>query len=474
MNEQSLESPEPVYEEDYYQFTWPTLHIVATLERFTDARDDEVRVELTVLSDDPFHGDEPIILKTGVKLLLTGPNSRRDIARSLSQDNPQFDWARMLEQVCGLAIRRYRQGTPSIDLWDVDVSESSRYLVRPLIVENAVTIWYGSGGEAKSLLALAFGCAIAFNVTVSGLTPTISGKVMYLDWEDDDVTHAERAHAICRGLGIEGDRKRIIYKRMAVSLYDAARDIRKEIIRENVKFVVIDSVGMAAGGDPSDANSIIRCLSAARTLGVTAVAIHHLAKPQDGKKQNKDTPYGSIYAVNEARATWLVEKDESEAGDLRVVMTNKKSNRARLQPRQSFGIEFIEDSEERLHTVRFKRMSFLEAADVGSSVDRKWKVMQAIRDNGPMTVKGMAVMLGMTEANVRTTINTNKEMFTSLPNPAGRADLIALSEETGTEIPVDYQPSLDPPVAEVTPEWNADLDGARPDDPGFDPDENPF
>lgn len=432
-----LEQPLAQQDEDIHTYTWPGQQIRMTLERFAETRESDVRCEVKVESIDPFHGEEPIPLKVGQRLILGGPASRRDLVKALSEENPQFPWSRMVEQVCYLALQRHRQGTPSVDLADVELGESVRYLMRPVIPAGSVVIWYGSGGEAKSMLALAHMVAVAYNGNVAGTLPESTGKGMYLDWEDDDATHAERMQAILRGMEMRPSKGRIIYKRMATTLADSARDLRTEIIRENVKLVIVDSVGMAAGGDPSDANAIIRCMTACRQLGVTVIAIHHLAKPQDGKKQNKDTPYGSIYAVNEARSTWLVEKDEDSTGmTLRVAMTNKKANRSRLQPRQAFTIDFTEGEDGRLIEVRFRRLSFLQSANIGTT-DRKWKILSALKDHEmPMTVAEIAEATLLTEENVRDGLKSNPEMFTEMPNPDGRAKLWTYSREEGTEPPV--------------------------------------
>ena len=81
----------------------------------------------------------------------------------------------------------------------MEVPGPRRYLLKDLILAAYVTLLYGDGGVAKSLLALALAVAVAGG----------SGKwlgrevercpVLYVDFELDAEEQARRVHHLCRG-----------------------------------------------------------------------------------------------------------------------------------------------------------------------------------------------------------------------------------------------------------------------------------
>lgn len=439
----AISKPTVEFSEDMHFYRWDDLEIEATLERFSETRDGDYRCEISIVSTDPLHSD-PLTLLTPTRLLLIGPNSRRDIARKLVDERaaPDVPWPALFSLVCAESLKRYRAGDPAVDLWGVSLDNGGRFTVRPIVTRGAVTIWYGDGDSAKSMLALAVGCSVAYGIPFAGQLPDEVGRVLYLDWEDDKETHAVRMRAILKGMGVNADdgKRRIIYKRMSASLWDSARELRRAVLADRVRLVVIDSVGMASGGDPSDADGVIKCLSAARMLGVSVIAIHHLPKAAEGKRDTTK-PYGSIYAVNEARATWLVERqdDDPTGGQaVRLAMTNHKANRGRKQQRQALSMDFIEDNDENLVEVRITRLGFLAGASVGTGKGmRKWKILETLRTYGALTTQEIADHTDMTPQNVRATISDNPTMFVQVLNPNGRSQMWEAADTTANPEPDD-------------------------------------
>lgn len=368
----TLQKPHETYMEDLYRFEWPEAGVEIIAERFQEERAD-IRCELTVNSSHPTEGGQ---LYFG-RLLLMGPRARSDVVRALERRDHETDWGGMLEQVCTLALRRYREGEPAIDLWTADLGQASRYLVKPFVFDDALNLVYGSGDSGKSLLTLAIALAVASGEEVAGMVPERTGAVLYLDWEDSAYTHQERLRGLSAGAAVTPPPHGIIYRRMDASLKESLREIRKDVAKFKCVFCIVDSIGMACGGDPSEATSIIQTMIAARMIGIPVLGIHHIAK--DAK--DKSTPYGSVYASNEARMSWFVQS-EREDGQLTSVLTNYKSNRGARHERQSFRFTFKENDQEEIERIDIRPLSFGESKTVGDN-GTKWRIADWLKVNGP-------------------------------------------------------------------------------------------
>ncbi len=342
-----LTVPNATYSEDLYRFHWPDLGVECIVEGLVAEKTD-IRVEITLTLSHAVYGGR---LYTG-HLLLLGNNSRRDVRRTLEERVPDsaYDWGGMLEQVCLLSRERYRRGEPVVDLAGVEWRDKARFLLRPFVPDNAISILYGDGGTAKSLFALAMGVCIGTLSELVGMLPEKSGRVLYLDWEDDAATHAERLNAVCKGLDIDVPADMILYQRRAERLQDSTRELRRTIVEKDIVLVVVDSLGMAAG-NPMDEELMLGALKAARSFNCAVLMIHHL--PKDPKDKSK--PFGTVYASNEARMTWLVESSDDELGSsLSTLYTNYKWNRGRRLGRRAMTMRFEMTADDELTRVTFE------------------------------------------------------------------------------------------------------------------------
>lgn len=404
----TLERPEPAFQEDFYRFDWPDSLVTATLERFVEERTD-VRCELTVSSAHPTKGGQ---LYFG-RLLLLGPGARRDVVNHLRSRDESIDWQGVLEQICTLSLRRYREGEPAIDLWSADLGGIGRYLVRPFIFDDALNIIYGSGDSGKSLFSLAIALAVATGESVAGMVAERTGPVLYLDWEDSPQTHQERLRGLAAGAGVTVGDGAVIYRRMTASLKESAREIRKDIGKHKVVLAIADSIGMACGGDPSDASAIISTMVAARSFGVPVLGIHHIAK--DAK--DKSNPYGSVYATNEARMSWHVEAERAN-NQLSSVLTNYKANRGARHERQAFRFDFTEGASEAIERIDIACLTFGQSKGLGDS-GQKWRIAQYLGLAGTASVNAISAALEIPKATVRALLNRHGDLFTKVGDDWG-------------------------------------------------------
>jgi len=123
---------------------------------------------------------------------------------------------------------------------------SRRYLVKDLVLAAYVTLLYGDGGVAKSLLALALG------VAVSGGSEQWLGRkaencpVLYVDFELDAEEQTRRVQQLCRGQGLREPPDGLLYMSAlghpAKEAFAAALGACKE---HGVELMVVDSLGPA-------------------------------------------------------------------------------------------------------------------------------------------------------------------------------------------------------------------------------------
>src|SRR5215204_3243261 len=84
---------------------------------------------------------------------------------------------------------------------DMEVPGPRRYLLKDLILAAYVTLLYGDGGVAKSLLALALAVAVAGGSGKWLGREVESCPVLFTDFELDSEEQARRVHQLCRGQG---------------------------------------------------------------------------------------------------------------------------------------------------------------------------------------------------------------------------------------------------------------------------------
>jgi hypothetical protein len=211
-------------------------------------------------------------------------------------------------------------------LADVESPGPRRYLVEALVLGAYVTLLYGDGGVAKSLLALALAVAIAGDAEEWLGRRVESGPVLYLDFELDAEEQARRLRQLCRIAGRDREPpENLLYMsavgHRALDVFSAARKACEE---HGVVMVVLDSYGVALGGDAEASKDIIafnnEVLEPFRAMGVAVLVIDHQSKQQAGQSYQSKGAFGSVFKSNLARSVIQVEATGGDAAKaLRVV-----------------------------------------------------------------------------------------------------------------------------------------------------------
>lgn len=405
-----MNKPHTTFLLDRYRFSWSEEDIDVIVDRLHEEKAGlqcEISISTAAMPS-------PGLLREG-RFNLSAPTTRSQWERSLNDRMPDVDWYGVLEQICTLSIRRWREGEPLIDLGEVESSPDLPYLLSPFVIEGGATVLFADGGSGKSLFALALALTIATGTEIiPDVRPLRMGPVLYLDWEWDPDSHAERMAALCAGVGMAVPKGMIFYRREVTSVIESAAMIRQHIAAVGAVAVVTDSLGMARGGEPESADLTIRTFGAFRTFGVPVIAIDHVAKHATDKSQS----FGSVYTKNAARLMWRMDSVKDDGtNDLALNLVNTKANRKTQQSR-GYRVVMEEDDFERLTLVRF------DAADIRAIPGMAIKLgireqVASVLMKGALTDEEIVAALAndgitTTEVNVRMAISRNKEMFTTI------------------------------------------------------------
>lgn len=366
-----IETPKVNTIGDAYRFLWPTLGLEAELSRFherSDALVSEVLIAAAVFED----GKSSRKLLHRSNLNLMAARSRTELANNLLRRREDVDWNALIEQFCFLAIERWRDGDPTIDLRDVDFTQRPRWFIKPYLEYGGPTVLFGPGGTSKSFFALAMAVTVASGRPVVGRLQGPPGPVLYLDWETDEYTHAERLRGICSGVGTAGVPP-IFYRHMLGSLSESLPIVQREIARLGVIMTVVDSLAAARGAEPESAEVTNKLFTGIRALCVPALCIDHVSKAAmreagDGRL----SPFGSIFCENRARNTWSLRRAGDENSDeFAVAFVHQKTNNGRYQKGHAFHLRFsnvtTDREEERLQSLTIRSCDLADVPELESS-----------------------------------------------------------------------------------------------------------
>lgn len=367
------EVPQLRTEGDDIYFDWGDLALSVVLRNIGGGRDG-VRAEVAVRHKEAGHYHQ-------ANLSLMSTSGRTTFAKMLATRDPSLDWSEIVEQFCVMASEQLRRGEP-LELLEPKRKETSgRFLLNPLIPRGQTTLWFGDGGSGKSLLALAACRAIALEQDL-GAMHTSGATVAFLDWEWDKDEHEDRL------LRLGGDIT-IFYRHCTAPFADQAKMIKRDLDRERVDFVVIDSLGLACGGDLKEAEIVLKFFSALRGLNrQSSLVIHHVPK-------DKRDPYGSAYVKNSARSAWYVVRSSVDEKDgFRIVFQHRKVNAGPLLG--SYGMRIAFDEEAYTTTVG---AASARVPELVSGV--KDRILMVLDEYDGMTYQSLANELEMAEEKIR-------------------------------------------------------------------------
>jgi hypothetical protein len=232
---------------------------------------------------------------------------------------------------------------------DMEVPGPRRYLVKDLILAAYVTLLYGDGGVAKSLLALALAVAVAGGSGKWLGREVESCPVLYMDFELDSEEQARRVYQLCRGQGRDTPPENLLYMSAlghpAREAFTAALEACKE---HGVGLMVVDSLGPALQGDAEAARDVIgffqKSIEPFRVEGVAILIIDHQSRLQAGQSYQSKGAFGSVFKTNLARSVIQAQATERGEGTLTVRLRQKKHNFGPLAEPFGVNLSFTEEA----------------------------------------------------------------------------------------------------------------------------------
>jgi hypothetical protein len=265
---------------------------------------------------------------------------------------------------------------------DMEVPGPRRYLLKDLILAAYVTLLYGDGGVAKSLLALALAVAVAGG----------SGKwlgreveccpVLYVDFELDVQEQARRVHQLCRGQGVDTPPENLLYmSALGHPAGEAFTAALEACIEHSVGLMVVDSLGPALQGDAEAARDVIgffqKSIEPFRTEGIAILIIDHQSRLQAGQSYQSKGAFGSVFKTNLARSVIQAQATERGEGTLSVRLRQKKHNFGPLAEPFGVKLSFTEQAVS-LEVVELDALELAEEATLNAT-DR----VKLALENGP-------------------------------------------------------------------------------------------
>lgn len=396
------EQPVAEYHTDFYRFTWAGAGVEIELSRFSESGD-TLTAEATAASR---HGDDVMLLKRSRVNLLTDGGARLAFQKALQARAQAIPWPTLLEQAFFLAVERFREGEPAIDLADVEPG-GQRWLLHPYIEIDGATVMFGPGGTGKSMLAVALAFQVATGEGILGSLRAEAHPVLYLDWEANEHIHAGRTRAVAHALGHDESTRGLLYYRQMTSPLSAAVPwLRRFIAQRAIGLIVVDSMTPARGSSEHATyeSASMRLYDALRSLGIAALVIDHVSKGaiQAARGSGEAVlPYGSIMSLNRARNAWLVTQGalEGQAACYCLSLEHVKTNNGLYEPRRAYRVEHTNDAEGRLIAVDYSSTSFTGAFPGKMTLAER--ILELLR-GGAMSAADIGQDLGVAPANIRT------------------------------------------------------------------------
>jgi hypothetical protein len=283
---------------------------------------------------------------------------------------------------------------------DMAMPGPRRYLVKDLVLAAYVTLLYGDGGVAKSLLALALAVAVAGGSGTWLGREVESCPVLYMDFELDSEEQARRVYQLCRGQGLDTPPEDLLYmSALGHPAGEAFTAALEACIEHSVGLMVVDSLGPALQGDAEAARDVIgffqKSIEPFRVEGIAILIIDHQSRLQQGQSYQSKGAFGSVFKTNLARSVIQAQATERGEGTLTVRLRQKKHNFGPLSEPFGVRLSFTEEAVS-LEAIELDASELAEEATLNAT-DR----VKLALENGPAYPWDIAESTGLAVKTVK-------------------------------------------------------------------------
>ena len=306
-----------------YLIEWPEPpNLKAKVSRLHISSDGQVKGELEIRHNQ--NGKEAYSL-VPTQFNFSTETTRSKFAKQLSEKlDLKIEWHEVFDYLSQKIQELARGGEPVIELVTGEDIKPPEYLLYPLIIKNYPNVIFGDPSAAKSTIAviLAQIVMLPWHDNPLGLVaPKQRVKVLYLDWEADAETIQWQTTMLQRG--IEGaEILSLHYRHCAQPLASDLDELTWHIGATKANMIIIDSQGLAAGGELKETQPALHFYAGLRALKVTSLILAHNSKDKETKTRSI---YGNQFFTAQARNIWEVRKSqEIDSKEMDMALFHRK------------------------------------------------------------------------------------------------------------------------------------------------------
>ena len=268
-------------------------------------------------------------------------------------------------------------------------SGSIEYVAHPHVLRRGGTIMYGKPGKGKSFTGMLM--AIAVESGANHYWNTTKGKTLFLNLERPDHTMAPRIGHIGKALGLNTMPVLATMNARSTPLVELLPSVESYIQKNEVTFVVIDSISRAGAGDMREDRVATATIDMLNSMGVAWLGIAHTPK------YDEKTYYGN--SQYEAGADVMVRHSSTvidDKGSLAILLEVTKANDIPVPAPMGLHYSFDDSG---LSGVRFATMS--ETLSLRDENDNHYiSIKEFLSDNGKQTATQLSTQLSIDRKKV--------------------------------------------------------------------------
>jgi Bifunctional DNA primase/polymerase, N-terminal/AAA domain/Primase C terminal 1 (PriCT-1) len=269
----------------------------------------------------PLEDDEVLKIAQSMGRYEPGPEAENGKTNSSSHHIP-YKGGDDDEELPPLEIKRFM---------DLPKPGPREAVIEKLLPKGYHAAIYGEGGTTKSFIGLSMLQAIArSDESWCGFKIERAHTCLFVDFEMDEAEQRRRSDEIAAGAGYDGAPENLHYLCAGGYMLRAVVPfVLRECARLDIEVVLIDSIGVALGGDPNaakDVNAAFNLLDRLRRRSLTDILIDHQGKAGPGESYQSKTQIGSVYKGNNVRSRIQVQTREKGPGVRHLTLRQNKVN----------------------------------------------------------------------------------------------------------------------------------------------------